>query len=70
MPGAVRASATIATSATDIDLLLAAVTANANGSPAPVTYQQDEHTGDFWPDDAPAGWTAADRALGASCARG
>ena len=70
MPGAVRASATIATSAADIDLLLDAVTTIANGSPAPVSYQQDEHTGDFWPDNATPGWTAADRAVGASCARG
>ena len=70
MPGAVRASATIATSQADIDLLLDAVTTIANGSPAPVSYQQDEHTGDFWPDNATPGWTAADRAVGASCARG
>ena len=70
MPGAVRASATIATSQADIDRLLDAVATIANGSPAPVGYQQDEHTGDFWPDNAAPGWATADRTVGASCAAG
>ncbi len=42
----------------------------ANGSPTPVRYQQDEHTGDFWPDNATSRWTAAGGAVGASCAAG
>jgi hypothetical protein len=50
--------------------LIEAVSAIADGSPAPVSYHQDEHTGDFWPDSALSGWTAEDRGLGASCARG
>ena len=70
MPGAVRASATIATTDADIDRLIDAVAAIATGHPAPVTYQQDEHTGDYWPDNTAPGWTAEDRTLGASCARG
>jgi selenocysteine lyase/cysteine desulfurase len=70
MPGAVRASACIATSDADVDRFLAAVESVADGSASPVRYEQDELTGDYWPvGDAP-GWTAADRALGASCARG
>jgi selenocysteine lyase/cysteine desulfurase len=70
MPGAVRASATIATSTTDIERFLAAVATIADGTPSPVTYRQDEHTGDYWPDNTTPGWTAQDRVLGASCARG
>lgn len=70
MPGAVRASASIATTPADVDLLIEAVGAIAGGTAAAVTYHQDEHTGDFWPDSENAGWTAGDRALGASCARG
>jgi selenocysteine lyase/cysteine desulfurase len=70
MPGAVRASAGLSTTPADIDRLIEAVGAIAHGSPAPATYCQDEHTGDFWPDSTTAGWTAEDRTFGASCARG
>jgi selenocysteine lyase/cysteine desulfurase len=70
VPGAVRASACLSTSTADIDRLIEAVSTIAGGSPAPVTYRQDEHTGDFWPESEFSGWTAEDRALGASCARG
>lgn len=70
MPGAVRASASIATTPADVDRLIEAVGAIAGGSAPAVTYRQDEHTGDFWPDSDRAGWTAGDRSLGASCARG
>ncbi|HTK16323.1 MAG TPA: aminotransferase class V-fold PLP-dependent enzyme [Acidimicrobiia bacterium] len=70
VPGAVRASASLSTSSADIDRLIEAVSAIAGGSPAPVSYNQDEHTGDFWPESGLSGWTADDRALGASCARG
>ena len=68
MPGAVRASACLSTSPADVDRLAAAVATIAGSADAPVTYVQDAHTGDFWPDSPAAGWTAADRALGASCA--
>jgi hypothetical protein len=70
IPGAVRASAGINTSGADIDRLLAAVTAIASGEPSPVAYEQDQHTGDYWPTGEVPGWTSADRSFGASCARG
>jgi selenocysteine lyase/cysteine desulfurase len=70
VPGAVRASACLSTSTADIDRLIEAVSTITGGAPAPVTYRQDEHTGDFWPESEFSGWTAEDRALGASCARG
>ena len=70
IPGAVRASAGLSTSADDIDQLLAAVAAIAAGPEPPVPYEQDPETGDYWPlVDAP-GWTAAERGPGSSCARG
>jgi selenocysteine lyase/cysteine desulfurase len=70
VPGAVRASAGLSTSAADVDRLVHAVADIASGRPAPVEYVQDATTGDYWPvGDAP-GWADSDRALGASCARG
>jgi selenocysteine lyase/cysteine desulfurase len=68
-PGAVRASAGLSTSVADIDLFLAAVRQIAAGDAAPFDYDQDPHTGDFWPTGDIPGWTATDRTLGASCAR-
>ena len=70
IPGAVRASTGISTTAGDIERFVSAVAAVANGEPAPVPYDQDLHTGDYWPrgDDTP--WADAARRLGASCARG
>ena len=50
-----RASATIATTAADVDRLLAAVARVADGTAPPVAYEQDEHTGDYWPDRRHAG---------------
>jgi hypothetical protein len=70
IPGAVRASAGINTTADDIDRLLAAVAEIASGRPAPVAYSQDRTTGDYWPEGDRPGWSSADRAVGASCARG
>jgi selenocysteine lyase/cysteine desulfurase len=70
MPGAVRASAGLSTCAADIDRLVGAVGAIAGGAPAPVEYEQDPHTGDFWPRTAGGGWADEARRLGASCARG
>jgi len=70
IPGAVRASAGLSTSNADVDRLIAAVREIASGTTQGVEYEQDQHTGDYWPlGDAP-GWTAADRGVGASCARG
>jgi len=70
MPGAVRASAGLATTAGDIDLFLDAVAAIAGGAPAPVEYVQDVHTGDYWPVTDEPTWSASQRRLGASCSRG
>jgi len=70
IPGAVRASAGINTTEADVDRLLHAVARIAAGEPAPVAYDQDDITGDWWPAGDLPGWSAADRALGARCARG
>jgi selenocysteine lyase/cysteine desulfurase len=70
VPGAVRASAGLGTSAADVDRLLDAVARIAAGDPAPVEYEQDEHTGDYWPLGELPGWTSEDRSYGATCARG
>ena len=71
VPGAVRASAGLSTTAADVELLLDAVARIARGEPSPVTYEQDPHTGDYWPEAGDEGpWSSARRRLGASCARG
>jgi selenocysteine lyase/cysteine desulfurase len=70
MPGAVRASAGLSTSHTDIDRFVEAVAAIASGSPAPVEYEQEPNTGDYWPLTTDERWSNAARRLGASCARG
>jgi selenocysteine lyase/cysteine desulfurase len=70
IPGAVRASAGLSTTTGDVDRFLAAVGEIAAGSPPPIEYFQDVHTGDFWPAGDLPGWTAGDRTFGASCARG
>lgn len=49
IPGAVRASASIATTEADLDRFLAAVADLADGKPAPVEYRQDPATGDYAP---------------------
>jgi selenocysteine lyase/cysteine desulfurase len=70
IPGAVRASGSIATSRADIDRFLNAVDDLANGKGTGISYRQDVRTGDYWPEGSAAGWTTEDRSLGASCARG
>jgi hypothetical protein len=70
MPGAVRASAGLSTSTADIDRFIEAVAAIAAGTPPPVGYHQDPHTGDFWPHTTDEPWASEIRRLGASCARG
>ena len=70
IPGAVRASAGLSTTAADVDRFLAAVARVAGGEPLPVPYDQDEHTGDYWPHTADGAWASAGRRLGAACARG
>jgi selenocysteine lyase/cysteine desulfurase len=69
VPGAVRASASLATTAADIDRLVDALAQITTHEP-PVPYDQDEHTGDFWPRTTDDEWSDAFRRLGASCARG
>ncbi len=70
IPGAVRASCGLGTMAQDVDALLEALGALADGLPAPVTYVQDNVTGDFWPEGDAPGWETVDRPAGAACARG
>jgi selenocysteine lyase/cysteine desulfurase len=69
MPGAIRASAGLSTSIGDVDRLVDAVADIAAGRPAPVAYHQDPATGDYHLEDG-VRLPGADRALGASCARG
>jgi len=70
IPGAVRASCGLGTSAEDVDTLLDALRALTSGDPAPVPYVQDAVTGDFWPRSNAFGWSDAERPNGAPCARG
>lgn len=70
MPGAVRASACLATTPDEIDALVEAVAVIAGGEPSPVSYVQDRHTGDYWPEQSVPGWSHGDRRLGSNCARG
>ena len=70
IPGAVRASAGLSTTAEDIDRFLAAIAALADGSKPAIPYDLDEHTGDYWPHTSEDAWSTAARRLGAGCARG
>ena len=70
IPGAVRASAGISTTAADVDRFLAAVADIAGGGGPPVPYDQDPETGDYWPRTADPDWAGAARRPGTSCARG
>ncbi|MGH9019182.1 MAG: aminotransferase class V-fold PLP-dependent enzyme [Acidimicrobiales bacterium] len=75
VPGAVRASCGLSSTAADVDALLAAVAALAASAAAghgtgPVRYDQDPRTGDFWPVTDRPGWTGPDRDTSLSCARG
>ncbi|HUY64129.1 MAG TPA: aminotransferase class V-fold PLP-dependent enzyme [Acidimicrobiales bacterium] len=74
MPGAVRASCGISSTAQDVDALLRAVTSIAasatGGEPAPVAYEQDPGTGDYWPVTDHPGWRRDESGAGASCAVG
>lgn len=70
VPGAVRASAGLGTSAGDIDALITAVRELALGTPEPVPYRQDPGTGDFFPVTNTRGWADAGSEIGTACARG
>jgi selenocysteine lyase/cysteine desulfurase len=70
IPGAVRASAGLSTTEADVDRFLSVVAGLAAGEPSPVPYDQDPHTGDYWPHTDDPSWSHSARRLGASCARG
>lgn len=74
IPGAVRASCGISSTAAEVDSFLEALAAlaadAAAGRPPPVPYDQDPATGDYWPRTDRPGWTSHDRDTSASCARG
>ena len=69
LPGATRASASIATNDAEIDRFLDAVHHIANGEPAPIAYEQDPTTGDFYPSGGDALWVGPP-ALRGGCATG
>jgi selenocysteine lyase/cysteine desulfurase len=70
VPGAVRASAGLSTSLSDVARLVDAVAEIAAGGDAPIAYGQDPDTGDYWPEGDIAGWSSEDRRVGARCGRG
>jgi selenocysteine lyase/cysteine desulfurase len=70
MPGAVRVSGGLSTTTDDVDRFVEAVASIVGGGPAPVDYDQDPHTGDYWPHTTDERWASAARRLGALCARG
>jgi hypothetical protein len=70
MPGAVRASGGINTTEQDVARLLAAVARIADGSPPPVPYRQDPHTGDYQPCRDVAGHLPRSLAHRAPCSLG
>ena len=70
IPGAIRASASIATTAADIVRLQEALLHVTDGTAPPVEYVQDPYTGDFHVPSWTTPWSDRDRALGAGCARG
>jgi selenocysteine lyase/cysteine desulfurase len=70
VPGAVRASTGLSTTAAEVDRFLEALRVVASGAPAPVPYDQDPHTGDYRLRSSSGPWSDSDRRLGASCSRG
>jgi selenocysteine lyase/cysteine desulfurase len=69
IPGAVRVSACLSTTAADVQRLAGALAAVACGDPAPVPYDQDVATGDFHPAGGLPG-AEGGSAVGAGCAVG
>jgi selenocysteine lyase/cysteine desulfurase len=70
IPGAVRASASIATRPEEVERFLAAVSQLVAEPEPPVPYSQDLATGDWWPTTDAAGWGADERQHHAPCGRG
>lgn len=69
MPGAIRVSASLATTAQDVDRLAAALKRATDGSPPPIEYIQDPQTGHFQPAGSRPPWFARHQALVAGAAR-
>ena len=69
VPGAVRASACLSTTADDIDRFLDALRTIAGSGSAPVEYEQDPRSGDFHPLGEAAGWWSRPGDAGAGCSR-
>ncbi len=69
LPGATRASASIATGDAEIDRLLDAVRRIATGEAPPVPYEQDPATGDFYPRGGDPAWSVLSAMTG-GCATG
>jgi len=70
IPGAVRASAGLSTTAADLDRLGAALRHVVEHPAAADTYVQDPRTGDFRPRPGSIEGIPSERALGTGCARG
>ncbi|MGH8987211.1 MAG: aminotransferase class V-fold PLP-dependent enzyme, partial [Acidimicrobiales bacterium] len=78
IPGAVRASAGLTTTAVDVDAFLAALrtliagsgSSAGSGSPPPFDYVQDAVTGDFFPASGSAGWWSPAEGASGGCALG
>ncbi len=70
IPGAVRASAGLATTVADVDALLAALARLVSGAPPPVDYVQETATGDFFPATERNGWWNPASGASGGCARG
>lgn len=69
MPGAVRASAGLSTTAADIDRFLDALRIIVGAERAPFDYEQDPRTGDFHPLGVGDGWWTASDEVGPGCSR-
>ena len=69
IPGAVRVSACLSTTAADVQRLAGALAAVTSGDPAPVPYEQDVTTGDFHPVGGMPG-AGGGSTVGAGCSLG
>ncbi len=69
IPGAVRVSACLSTTAADVECLAGALAAVTSGDPPPVPYEQDVATGDFHPVGGLRG-AGGGSTVGAGCALG
>ncbi len=70
IPGAVRASAGLATTLSDVDALLDALEVLTSGAEPPIDYVQDQASGDFFPARGETGWWSAPSGVSGGCAQG